>query len=100
MARTGPTLLGEDKLTDKIRKGEESLLPEVLKQQDGDEILLHPEGRDNNGPSPIGVARTGPQEGGVSEEEKLTDRIGKEDQEELLSCTQEVVESWESKDQG
>ena len=59
------------------------MLPEGLNQQDGDEALLHPEGAKIQVPRPIWVARTGPEEGGAREEEKLTDRIGKESAEEF-----------------
>ena len=64
-----------EKLADRIgrERREESLLPEEWKQQDGAEILLHPEGRDF-GLTPIEEARTGPTLLGVV---KLADRIGK-----------------------
>ena len=41
--------MGEEKLVDNISTQEKGLLPEGWKQQDGAEILLHPEGRDCDG---------------------------------------------------
>ena len=45
---------------DQTERSEEILLPDGWKQQGGAEALLHPEGRECPGPTPIGVARPGP----------------------------------------
>ena len=53
-------------------KKKESLLPDGWSQQEGDEDPLHPQGRDCDGTSRIGVARTGPTMlGEIEKEDKL-----------------------------
>ena len=84
------------KLSDRI--GEKGLLPEGWNQQDGGEVLLHPEGTVKHGPCPIGVARTGPEEDGAiilkeksTEEGLLPEVWNQQDGEEVQQDGDEVL---------
>ena len=81
--------LEEEKLAHRI--SEESLLPKGLNQQIRDEYLLHPEGREYVGLSPVGVACPGP----TMLDEKLADRIStkrKENEDNLLPGKMEAAD--------
>ena len=66
---------------DEKERSEETQLPDGWKQQGGAEALLHPEGREYQGPIPIGVARPGPTMLG---EDKLADNISTQEEKGLI----------------
>ena len=81
---------GQQKINGKdIERSEESLLVDGSKQQGGAEALLHPEGREYSGPTPIRVARMGPIR--EDEDHQYLHPEGSDDGEKLLDGESETV---------